>query len=237
MNDMPAGETRAGIRVMLVEDHQTMSWGLERLIEGERPRMEVVGIARTGEDAVAMATRLVPDVILLDLDLGGTCSIDYLPRMLANHKSRALVLTGERRSAVLDAALRGGARGIVGKDAPAETLLKAIEKTHNGEIWLDRESMARLFGGLLEPQAPRARDPERDKQASLTERERKIIAAVVDHSDCLNKTLASHLFISEHTLRNHLTAIYHKLGVKTRLELYVYAVKHNLHAPSGSTVH
>lgn len=230
MNEVIAGGAKPGIRVMLVEDHQTMLWGLERLIEGERPRMEVVGVARTGPDAIALATRLEPDVILLDLDLGGTNSIEFLPGMLGNGKTRALVLTGERRSAVLDAALRGGARGIVGKDAPAETLLKAIEKTHQGEIWLDRESMSRLFGGLLEPQAQRTRDPERDKQASLTERERKIIAAVVEHSDCLNKTLASHLFISEHTLRNHLTAIYHKLGVKTRLELYVYAVRHKLHA-------
>lgn len=230
MSDVIAGAATPGIRVMLVEDHQTMLWGLERLIEGERPRMEVVGVAHTGPDAVALATRLEPDVILLDLDLGGTSSIDYLPAMLGNRKSRALVLTGERRSAVLDAALRSGARGIVGKDAPAETLLKAIEKTHQGEIWLDRESMSRLFGGLLEPQVQRPRDPEREKQASLTERERKIIAAVVEHSDCLNKTLASHLFISEHTLRNHLTAIYHKLGVKTRLELYVYAVRYKLHA-------
>ena len=227
----------SAIRIMLVEDHLTMSWGLERLIEGERPRMEVVGVARTGQDAVAMAASLVPDVILLDLDLNGDSSVEYLPGMLGNQKSRALVLTGERRNAVLDAAVRRGARGIVGKDAPAETLLKAIEKTHQGEIWLDRESMSRMFGGMLEPKSLHARDPEQGKLDSLTERERKIVRAVVEHSDCLNKTLATHLFISEHTLRNHLTAIYHKLGVKTRLELYVYAVKHNLAAPARAEVH
>lgn len=225
------------IRVMLVEDHLTMSWGLERLIEGERPRMEVVGVARTGQDAVAMALRLVPDVILLDLDLGGDSSVEYLPGLLGNRKSRALVLTGERRTAVLDAAVRRGARGIVGKDVPAETLLKAIEKTHQGEIWLDRESMSRMFGDMIEPMSAHAQDPEQGKLDSLTERERKIVRAVVEHSDCLNKTLATHLFISEHTLRNHLTAIYHKLGVKTRLELYVYAVKHKLAAPQQTEVH
>ena len=225
------------IRVMLVEDHLTMSWGLERLIEGERPRMEVVGVARNGLDAVAMAATLLPDVILLDLDLNGDSSVEYLPGMLGNQKSRALVLTGERRTTVLDAAVRGGARGIVGKDAPAETLLKAIEKTHQGEIWLDRESMSRVFGGMLEPKGAQARDPEHSKLASLTDRERKIVTAVVEHSDCLNKTLATHLFISEHTLRNHLTAIYHKLGVKTRLELYVYALKHKLASPARAEIH
>lgn len=216
------------IRIMLVEDHQTMLWGLERLIDGERPRMEVVGAARTGDEAVAKAAQLRPDVILLDLDLGGTSSIEYLPALIGNHVSRALVLTGERRTNVLDAAVRSGARGIVSKDAPADQVLKAIEKTHRGEIWLDHESMGRIFGGMLEPAAARKADPELEKQATLTGRERTIIEAVVQHSDCLNKTLATHLFISEHTLRNHLTTIYHKLGVKTRLELYVYAVKHKL---------
>ena len=219
------------IRVMLVEDHQTMLWGLERLIECERPRMEVVGSARTGEEAVEKAARLLPDVILLDLDLGGTCAVDFLPALVGNRVSRALVLTGERRTAVLDAAVRNGARGIVGKDAPAEQVIKAIEKTYRGEIWLDRESMARVFGALLEPAASRRADPELDKQATLTCRERKVIQAVVEHSDCLNKTLAAHLFISEHTLRNHLSTIYQKLGVRTRLELYVYAVRHKLGPP------
>lgn len=228
MREAPAMGPSRPIRIMLVEDHQTMLWGLERLIEGERPRMEVVGAARTGDEAVAKAAQLRPDVILLDLDLGGTSSIEYLPALVGNHVSRALVLTGERRTNVLDAAVRGGARGIVSKDSPADQVLKAIEKTHRGEIWLDHESMSRIFGGMLEPAGQRPADPEREKQASLTGRERRIIEAVVEHSDCLNKTLASHLFISEHTLRNHLTTIYHKLGVKTRLELYVYAVKHKL---------
>ena len=230
----PLQPPRGGpIRVMLVEDHQTMLWGLERLIEGERPRMEVVGSARTGEDAVEKAARLLPDVILLDLDLGGTSAVDLLPALVGNRVSRVLVLTGERRTGILDAAVCNGARGIVGKDAPAEQVIKAIEKTYRGEIWLDRESMARMFGGLLEPAAPRRADPELEKQAMLTCRERKVIQAVVEHSDCLNKTLATHLFISEHTLRNHLSTIYQKLGVRTRLELYVYAVRHKL----GPTAH
>lgn len=227
---MPAGERP--IRVMLVEDHQTMLWGLERLIEGERPRMEVVGSARTGEEALAKVAELVPDVILLDLDLGGTSAVEFLPALVGNGVSRALVLTAERRTAILDAAMRSGARGIVGKDAPADQVLKAIEKTHSGEIWLDRDSLARVVGSLLGPSAPPALDPGRERHATLTARERKVIEAVVEHSDCLNKTLAAHLFISEHTLRNHLSTIYQKLGVKTRLELYVYAVRHQL-APPG----
>jgi DNA-binding NarL/FixJ family response regulator len=102
------------IKVMLVDDHQTMLWGLQRLIDAETPRMRVVGSARTPQEAVEKAGKLVPDVILLDLDLAGTNAAEHLPAMLGNGVSRALVLTGERRQAVLDDAVRAGARGVLG---------------------------------------------------------------------------------------------------------------------------
>src|SRR6059058_3507510 len=96
---MPAEKT---IRVMLVDDHKTMLWGLQRLIEGESARMEVVGTASNCDEALARIGQLVPDIILLDLDLGGKCSVDILPALLANGVSRALVLTGTRDQATLD---------------------------------------------------------------------------------------------------------------------------------------
>lgn len=217
------------IKVMLVDDHQTMLWGLQRLIDAETPRMRVVGSARTPQEAVEKAGTLVPDVILLDLDLAGANAAEHLPAMLGNGVSRALVLTGERRQAVLDEAVRAGARGVLGKDAAADVVLKAIEKTHCGELWLDREALARVFSSLVAP-APRP-DPLAQRHAALTERERTVIDAIVAYSDCLNKTIAQRLFMSDHTLRNHLTSIYHKLDVKTRLELYVYATRQGLARP------
>jgi DNA-binding NarL/FixJ family response regulator len=218
------------IRVMLVDDHQTLLWGLERLIEAATPRMQVVGAASTPGEAVQKAATLVPDVILLDLDLAGENAAEFLPAMLDNGVSRALVLTGERRQPVLDAAVRAGARGVLGKDVSADVLIKAIEKTYDGELWLDREAMSRVFASLT---APRSKDPLEDVHASLTGRERMVIDAVVAYADCLNKTIAQRLFMSDHTLRNHLTTIYHKLDVKTRLELYVYATRHKLARPLG----
>lgn len=216
------------IRVMLVDDHHTLLWGLERLIDAATPRMQVVGAASTPAEAVEKAAALVPDVILLDLDLAGENAAEFLPAMLGNGVSRALVLTGERRQPVLDAAVRAGARGVLGKDASADVLIKAIEKTYDGELWLDREAMSRVFASLT---APRAKDPFEEVHASLTSRERTVIDAVVAYADCLNKTIAQRLYMSDHTLRNHLTTIYHKLDVKTRLELYVYAMRHNLARP------
>ena len=107
-------------------------------------------------------------------------------------------------------------------------MVKAIEKTAAGEIWLDRQTLGRVFSEFAVLKAAPQRDPAVEKQASLTARERKVIYTVVEGSGALNATLAERLFISEHTLRNHLTSIYHKLGVSNRLELYVYAIKHQL---------
>lgn len=215
------------IRVMIVDDHQTLLWGLSRLIDGEKPRMEVVGTARGCEEALARAAELSPDIVLLDLDLDGQSGLDIIAALAANPLTRVLILTGERKPVVLDLAVQRGARGILRKDASAEQVLKAIEKTYQGEIWLDRDTLGRVFGGFMQPGASQA-DPEARKHASLTAREKKIIQMIVEGRGALNKALAEKLYISEHTLRNHLTSVYHKLGVSNRLELYVYAIKHRL---------
>ncbi len=220
---------RSSLRVLIVDDHPTLVWGLERLIGSQAPRMEVVGSAGEPAQALALARRHRPDLVLLDLDLGGHSGLSLLPA-LAQQGARVLVLTGSREPQALEQALRAGARGVLGKDAPAETVLKALDKVHGGELWVDRQTLGRVLHGLLEVQAPPPHDPERHKQASLTARERKVVQAVAEGRGASNKALAARLFISEHTLRNHLSAIYHKLGVGNRLELYVYAHTHALGA-------
>lgn len=215
------------IQVMLVDDHKTMLWGLERLI-GENPRMKVVATATDREQAIARALDCTPDIIVLDIDLNGACSLDFLPLLLANGVSRALAFTGTRDQALLDHAVVCGARGILGKDADSEVLLRAIQKVHQGELWIDHAMMSRVFSEITRARSAIAPDPETEKQAMLTSRERKVIQAVIAGSGAPNKGLAEQLFISEHTLRNHLVSIYRKLGVKNRLELYVYALKHQM---------
>jgi two-component system nitrate/nitrite response regulator NarL len=223
--------TAKPIGVMVVDDHQTMLWGLSKLIDGEKPRMHVVGTARNCEEAMEQVGQLAPDVILLDLDLDGKSALDILPGLLSNCASRALILTGEREQKTLDMAVLQGARGVLRKDASAEQVLRAIERVHCGELCMDAETMTRVFSEFMATrQSPRS-DPEAEKQAALTCKERKIIVAVVQGSGASNKALANQLFITEHTLRNHLTSIYQKLEVTNRLELYVYAVKHQLGKP------
>jgi DNA-binding NarL/FixJ family response regulator len=217
------------IRIMLVDDHKTLLWGLSKLIDSESRQMLVVGTARDCESALAVAAEVMPDVILLDIDLGGTNSLDIMPALLARaNGARILVLSGTRDRELLDKAIMLGARGVVSKDEPAETVLKAIEKVNEGELWLDSSALSRVFDAMRNPQATRRQDPELEKISQLTAKERRICSLIAGGGGAVNKALAQQLFISEHTLRNHLTQIYHKLGVSNRLDLYVFATKHHL---------
>lgn len=209
------------IRVLLVDDHKTMLWGLDRLIASEGATMEVVGSAADCASALAMATALAPDVVVLDLDLNGTCSLDILPQLAALPGTRVLVLSGTRERAQLDDAVIRGARGVVGKDAAPEIMLQALRKVYDGDLWLEPGMLGRIFDQMRKPAGgPPA--PEADPLATLTTKERRICQLITEGGGAVNKVLAAQLFISEHTLRNHLTVIYHKLNVGNRLDLYVY---------------
>lgn len=215
----------APIRILLVDDHKTMLWGLEKLIEGAGAALQLIGTANDNDSALREATRLRPDVIVLDLDLEGSSSIDILPQLLQDSGARVVIFSGNRDQALLAQAVKLGARGVVGKEAAAEIVIDAIHKVHRGELCLDPALMNALLGQMM---APAKADPEAQRIGSLTPKERKIVAVVVEGNGAANKELAAKLFIAEPTLRNNLTTIYQKLGVSNRLELYVYAVRHGL---------
>ncbi|MGH9961581.1 MAG: response regulator [Pyrinomonadaceae bacterium] len=216
------------IRVLLVDDHHTVLWGLEKLIESEMPKMEIAGKASNRDEALAAARQLKPDVILLDLDLHGENSLDFLPDLLMQSDSKVLILTGLRNGEYRERAMMQGARGVVQKEEPAETILQAIERVHSGELWLDRTTTASVFNKLNGKHTSTGHDPEKQKIATLTTREREVIAALVEERSAHNKRIAEYLNISDHTLRNHLSSIYSKLGLENRMELYLYATEHGL---------
>ncbi|MDN4038180.1 response regulator transcription factor [Massilia sp. YIM B02443] len=215
------------IRILLVDDHKTMLWGLERLIQAEGPGFELVGSASDGIEARTLCASLKPDIVLLDLDLKGSSSLEFLPALLENGVSKVVILSANRDQATLASAVKLGARGVVSKEAPTEDVLLAVKKVYGGELWLDQSLMQALLGQLVAPAAPKV-DPEAERIGSLTAREREVVKLIVQGNGALNKDLAERAFISERTLRNHLTTIYQKLDVANRLELYVYATKHGL---------
>ena len=226
------------IRVFVAEDHQITLWGLTRLIDSSS-HMEVVGTASTraellNHDAAAMA-----DVLLLDLDLAGEDTLSALGSLRQRCPGRVLVLTGTDDLADHRAAVMKGARGVVHKSEPAETILRAIEKVNEGQIWLHRSLLGEVMGLLTDGSAaaaPVAPDPDSKRIASLTPREREIVVTMVRSAGAKQLAVADELGMSEHTLRNHLTTIYSKLAVRGRLELHVYASSHGLGAAQRSAV-
>jgi two-component system, NarL family, nitrate/nitrite response regulator NarL len=202
-------------------------WGLERLVQTAQPRMELAGTAASIDEALPAMQKYPPDVIVIDVD-GVLEGIDQL-----HHKSRAkvLVLAGSQNADLLDQAVLAGVRGVVKQSDSPSTLLKAIEKVHEGELWIDRGATSRIFMEMAKQKAAQGTDPESSKIATLTGRERQTIAAVASDAAAPAKVIARRLCISEHTLRNHLTSIYSKLELSSRLDLYAYATRHSLNKP------
>ncbi|MCC7644250.1 response regulator transcription factor [Janthinobacterium sp. EB271-G4-3-1] len=215
---------------MLVSDHKTWLWGLEQLLASAQPAMQVVASSTEIDSALLLARTLCPDVIVLDADLGcggaSACAIDYLPQLLGNGVSRALLFSGTQDQAACARAVRSGARAVVGKETPVKQMVDAIVRLHQGELCLDPALLDSMLGVLNKPEA--APDPEEQRIARLTLKERKIVAMMVEGNGALNRAIAQRAFISEQTLRNHLTSIYSKLDVTNRLELYVYATRNRL---------
>ena len=198
-----------------------------KLIESDKPNLEVIGTASDIAEALAILERQQADVVLLDIDLHGVNSLDSMPLLRSATTAMVLILTGAREAETHERAVLAGARGVVQKDVPAEMILKAIKKVHEGEIWLDRLTTGRIFSKLLDHSKHEV-SPEETRIASLTPREREIINVMTKQGHSTNKQIAVHLNMSEHTLRNHLSSIYSKLEVDNRLELVMYAVKHHI---------
>ena len=215
--------TSPPITVLIVDDHAVVRAGLKMLID-QGPGMKVTGVAGNRAEALNAAASTQPDVIILDIVLGDEDGLSFLPelRQVARN-SRVLVLTGLRSSESQRQAMRAGAMGVVLKDHAAEVLIKAIEKVHSGEVWLDRLTMGRVLQEISEEKQS---DPNRAKIDTLTERERQVVSLVGE--GLKNKQIADRLFISETTVTHHLSSVFSKLEVSDRLELVVYAFRHGL---------
>jgi DNA-binding NarL/FixJ family response regulator len=213
------------IRVMLVDAHRIILSGLQRLIDDEKPEMAVVATATNCDAALEAAELLHPHVIVLDVGLvEGDGAV--IQKLIGAWDRRVLMLSADKGNKHEPAILRG-ASGVVRKDDTPETLLKAIRKVNDGQLWLDRSTTGRLFVELSRHKHMVV-DPGRQKIESLTTREQDVLRSLVSRPSADNKTLATNLHIAEHTLRNHLSRIYDKLGVPNRVELYLFAQRHGV---------
>ena len=217
------------VSILIVDDHAVVRSGLRLLLETD-PRFSVCDEASTCAAAATAAERAQPDIILLDIDLEGTNALECLPALVkAAPRARVLVLTGLSDAGVHMQALRAGAMGLVLKEKAADVLMKAIDKVHQGEVWFDRATMGNILSEMSLGGGRANDNPEKFKIATLTDREREVITLIGE--GLKNKHIAERLFISETTVRHHLTSIFDKLGVSDRLELVIYAYRHNLANP------
>ena len=211
-----------GIRVMLVDGHRIVLHGLKRVIDDEKPDVGVVATATCCASAVEIANRSAPDVVVIDGKLAAQDEAAVVPELINGRNTRVLLL-GAADSLPEEAALLRGACGLVRRDDTPDVLIKAIKKVYAGELWLERSTTGRLFVELSRRNSPRVVEPPESKLDLLTSREQDVVRTLVTRPGADNKTLAATLHIGEHTLRNHLSRIYDKLGVPNRFELYVLA--------------
>ena len=217
---------RHPIGILLVDDHAVLRASLRLLLEKQNG-MTVVGEASNKAEAIEIASRQQPEIILLDLCLREESGLDLIPDLLrVAEETRIILLTGVQDEEEFRRAMRLGAMGVVSKEAKPDFLLKAIERVHAGELWLNRQMTAALVTELRRPVEASKLPVESALIAQLTTREREIISLVAEGKK--NKQIADSLKISDTTVRHHVTSILGKLGVSDRLELLIFAYKKNL---------
>jgi DNA-binding NarL/FixJ family response regulator len=197
------------------------------MIIESRPGMVVVGEAGNRSEVLAAIANEKPDIILLDLDLGEEDGLDLLPEMIAALPDvRVILLTGLRDPELQRRAILLGAVGLVLKHKAADTVIRAIEKVYEGEVWLDRTMIASILNERVNSNGAHGKNTETPKIGLLTDREREVIKLIGE--GIKNKQIAERMFISEATVRHHLTSVFAKLGVTDRFELVIYAFQHGL---------
>ena len=205
------------VRVVIADDHPVFRFGLRTLLKAD-PAFEVVGDAVNGEEAIEKTSTLHPDVILMDLNMPGMNGIEAIRRIQANHPQvHILVLTMFDDDDSVFAAMRAGARGYLLKGAEGTETLQAIHVVSTGEAIISPAIAQRLmqYFGAPRPPSPSQSFPD------LTEREREVLAIIAQ--GYTNQAIAERLVISPKTVRNHISSIFNKLQVTSRLEAILRA--------------
>jgi DNA-binding NarL/FixJ family response regulator len=213
-SDVPAEP----VRVLIVDDHEVLAASLAQVLDHE-PDLAVVGSAGTLEKARSLLATTAPDVVLLDHRLPDGDGVEAIPALLAlRPEASIVVLTATTADHVLVAAIEGGASGFVSKTRGLDEVTNAVRAAAAGESVISPEMLARLL--------PRLHKREAEPRDTLTDREREVLHLLAEGLS--NAAIADRLFVSVHTVRNHVANLSNKLGAHSKLEALSIAVREGL---------
>jgi DNA-binding NarL/FixJ family response regulator len=224
------------IRVVLADDQPLLRTGYRMLLNTE-PDIEVVGEAADGTEAVAEVARTTPDVVLMDVRMPVTDGIEATAQITRGpFEARVLILTTYDLDEYVYAGLRAGASGFLLKDAPVDTLLNAVRTIAAGDAVLAPSATRRLLDRFATklPDADRGSGaPRADILAGLTEREREVFELVANGRS--NREIAAQLYVSEGTVKAHVSRLLAKLDLRDRVQAVVLAYETGLITPRGNS--
>jgi DNA-binding NarL/FixJ family response regulator len=219
----------SNVRILLADDHPVVRIGVRNMLRAEG-HFEVVGEASDGDEAITQTLELLPDILLLDLSMPRMPGLEAMRAIMSGSpRVKILLLTATISTQQIIEALQIGARGIVTKDALIDQLTSAIDAVMQGDYWINGQRVVNLVGALHDLMQ-KAAVPER-KTYGLTPRELEVVGCIVE--GCSNRDIAKQFAISEETVKRHLSNIFDKTGVSTRLELALFAIAHQLVMPQA----
>lgn len=215
-------------RVVIADDHSIFRAGLKTVL-AQDGRLEVVGEAASGREAVDLVLKLKPDLVIMDISMPGLSGIEATKRITAQEPlTRVIILSVHSRKTFIMEALKAGARGYVVKDSTGQKLLEAAEAVLKGESYLDSPAASHIVAEFVKLAAG---ETEPAGAGGLTDREEEILRLIVEGHT--SRQIAGMLFISPKTVDNHRARIMSKLGLHDVIDLVKYAISTGLVDPEA----
>jgi two-component system response regulator NreC len=216
------------ITFVLADDHHIVRQGLRSLLEGEAD-FKVVGDVSDGLQAVRMVENLKPDILVLDLMMGGLNGLEVTRQVSKQSpKTAIIILSMYNNEAYVLEALKAGAKGYVLKDSTTDELVKAVREAVIGRHYLSASLSERAIENYIE----KSKETYIDPYDTLTTREREVLHLAAQ--SCTNAEIAERLYISRRTVEVHRSNVMHKLGLRTQPQLIRYAMKRGILPPDDS---
>lgn len=210
------------MRIVLVDDHEVVRLGLRVLLE-QSDHFEVVGEANNAKEAVEIAGKFRPDIVLMDIRLPGASGIEACEEITQLYPEvRVVMLTSYAEDEMLFSAIRAGASGYLLKQINSDDLIRSLESVRRGDALLDPLVTQRVFQEVRRA----VKEEEASAFAILSQQEKHVLILVSEGKT--NREIAKSLFLGEGTVRNYVSSILSKLGASNRAEAAAYAVEHNL---------